>query len=51
MADEYYASSVSESVLNNVRNYINNQEEHHKRTTFNEEYENFMKTYKFEDQG
>lgn len=50
-ADEYYASSVSETMLSNVRNYINSQEEHHKKTTFNEEYENFIKTYKFENQG
>lgn len=50
-ADEYYAASVSESVLGKVREYIKNQEEHHSKTTFNEEYENFIKTYKFENQG
>ena len=50
-ADEYFAISVSESILEKVRNYINNQEVHHSKTTFNEEYENFLKTYKFENQG
>ncbi len=30
-ANEYYAVSVSESVLDTVRAYIDNQEEHHKR--------------------
>lgn len=30
-ADEYYVVSVSESKLNDVRRYIHNQEEHHKR--------------------
>jgi putative transposase len=33
-ANEYYAVSVSESVLNDVRAYIDCQEEHHKKTTF-----------------
>ena len=46
-ADEYYAVSVSESMLDKVREYIRNQEEHHKRTTFKNEYEEFIKKYKF----
>ncbi len=50
-ADEYFAVSVSESVLEKVRSYINNQEKHHRKITFNEEYEIFIKTYKFESQG
>lgn len=45
--DEYYAASVSESILNRVRNYIRNQEEHHKRKTFKEEYEEFMEQHGF----
>ena len=36
--DEYYGHSVSESGLGNVRRYIQNQEEHHRKTTFGEEY-------------
>jgi len=46
-ADEYYAVSVSESMLEKVREYIRNQEEHHKRTTFKNEYEEFIKRYQF----
>tara|TARA_R110000737_G_scaffold353433_2_gene405295 strand:- start:13835 stop:14065 length:231 start_codon:yes stop_codon:yes gene_type:complete len=46
--DEYFAVSVSESKLNKVRDYIRNQEEHHKRNTFQEEYEAFIIKYGFE---
>ena len=35
--DGYYAVSVSESNLKNVRNYIKNQEAHHKNISFIEE--------------
>jgi putative transposase len=38
-ADEYFAASVSESQIERVRNYIKNQEEHHRKKTFSEEYE------------
>src|SRR6266705_6393530 len=38
-ANEYYAVSVSESVLETVRAYIDNQEEHHKKRTYVEEVE------------
>ena len=40
--DEYFAVSVSESVLESVRKYIANLEEHHKTNNFNEEFEGFM---------
>ncbi|MGV3527721.1 MAG: IS200/IS605 family transposase [Flavisolibacter sp.] len=50
-ADEYFAVSVSESMLGKVRAYIDGQEEHHRKKSFSEEYEDFMKTYKFTDQG
>ena len=30
--DEYFATSVSESNPNKIRNYIKNQEEHHKKS-------------------
>jgi len=46
-ADEYFAVSVSEDKLNNVRNYINNQEEHHKKITFLDEYHSFLKHFHF----
>ena len=43
--DDYFAVSVSESQVDKVREYINNQEEHHKKKTFMQEYENFMKKF------
>ena len=45
--DEYYAVSVSKSILKNVREYIVNQEEHHKKKTFNEEVDEFVSKYGF----
>jgi len=36
--DEYFAVAVSESMLEKVRNYIKNQEDHHKKKTFNHEF-------------
>lgn len=47
MGDDYFAASVSESMLDKVREYIKNQEEHHKKVTFTQEYENFIKKYNF----
>ncbi len=46
--DEYFAVSVSESMVEQVRNYIKNQEEHHKRKTFAQEYDEFILRYGFE---
>ena len=46
--DEYFAVSVSESILPAVRKYIYNQEEHHRVKTFSEEYDDFIKKYGFE---
>ena len=46
--DEYFAVSVSESAIDKVRNYIKNQEEHHSKKTFQEEYEDFISKYGFE---
>ncbi len=45
--DEYFAVSVSESQLDTVRNYIKNQEEHHKHKTFQQEYDEFITKYQF----
>jgi REP element-mobilizing transposase RayT len=50
-ADEYFAASVSESVLDKVRTYIKNQEEHHKVITFTQEYNQFITKYKFQVHG
>jgi len=48
--DEYLAVSVSESILDNVREYIKNQEEHHSIKTFQQEYDEFIIKYGFEKQ-
>ena len=45
--DEYYAVSVSDSMIGNVREYIKNQEEHHKKKTFQQEYDGFILEYGF----
>ena len=50
-ANEYYAVSVSESVLETVRAYIDNQEEHHKKRTYVEEVEEFLQKYSFSHHG
>ncbi len=49
--EEYIAVSVSESQINKVRNYIKNQEEHHRSKTFSEEYRLFLDKYGFEQLG
>lgn len=46
--DEYIAVSVSHSMIDKVREYVHNQEEHHKRKSFMEEYEDFKKKCGFE---
>lgn len=45
--DEYFAASVSESQLGRVRNYIRNQEEHHKKKSFHHEYDSIIRKYGF----
>jgi REP element-mobilizing transposase RayT len=47
-AEEYFAASVSDDKAEVVRNYINNQEEHHRILPFLEEYNRFLKHYGFE---
>ena len=41
----YGAFSVSESGLLKIKNYIINQKEHHKKISFQEEYDRFIKLY------
>ncbi|MEK7226611.1 MAG: transposase, partial [Bacteroidota bacterium] len=41
-ADDYCAISVSPSNVNRVRNYIRNQEAHHMKLTFQQEWEHFV---------
>ena len=47
--DDYFAVSVGESQFDAVDRYISNQEEHHQRKTFQQEYDEFIKNYQFED--
>lgn len=44
----YGVFSVSESKIEAVKVYIDNQEEHHKRVTFQEEYRGFLRRYNVE---
>lgn len=46
--DDYWAVSVSESHLQSIREYVKNQEEHHKTKSFTEEINEFMKKYGWE---
>jgi REP element-mobilizing transposase RayT len=40
--DDYFAASVSDSAVQKVRTYIENQEEHHRKKSFSEEWGEFM---------
>jgi len=42
----YGAFSVSQSHVERVRSYIQNQEEHHRRKTFEDEFRSLLKAYK-----
>ena len=42
------AFTVSQSVVSNVIEYIKNQEEHHRKKTFKEEYVEFLKAYQID---
>ena len=46
--DEYFVVSVNESTLPSVRKYIANQEEHHQKVSFNDEFEVFLKRAGFQ---
>lgn len=46
--DEYFAVSVSESMIDKVRNYIRNQECHHVHKTWEEEYNELIEKYGFQ---
>jgi len=43
--DDYFAVSISESQVETVTNYINNQEQHHAKKTFDDEVDEFMTRY------
>jgi len=44
----YGAFSVSQSNVEDVRNYIRTQREHHKKTTFQDEFRTFLKRHEIE---
>ncbi len=46
--DEYFAVAVSESAIQNVRDYIKNQEQHHSKKSFQQEYDDFIEKYNFD---
>lgn len=46
--DEYFALSISESMIGRVREYVLNQEVHHRKKTFQEEFDEFIKKYNFD---
>ena len=45
--DSYFAVSVSESQVDKVRRYIDLQEEHHRKRSFTEEYQEFIELHGF----
>jgi REP element-mobilizing transposase RayT len=45
---DYFAVSVSESGIDAVRGYIDNQEKHHQKKTFTEDYEEFISKFGFQ---
>jgi len=46
--DEYFAVSIGESQVDAVRKFIRNQEIHHKKKSFQQEYNEFIANYNFE---
>lgn len=45
--DDYFAVSVSESQIEKVRNYIDEQVEHHRVKSFDDEYREFIEKFGF----
>lgn len=46
--DDYFAVSVSQSHVERVRKYIQNQDKHHRKITWDEETDLFIRKYGFE---
>ena len=46
--DEYFAIGVCDDKIQIVRDYIANQENHHKKISFSEEYDKFIERYGFD---
>jgi len=49
--DDYFAVSVSQSQIDIVRKYIHNQQNHHIKITFHQEYKEFISRYDFNKDG
>ncbi len=47
--DEYFAVSVSESIIEKVRNYIKNQEAHHNKKSFQDEFKEMIDKFGFQE--
>jgi putative transposase len=47
--DEYFAVSVSESVIDKVRDYIKNQEEHHSKRSFQKKMMSLLRNLDFKN--
>jgi REP element-mobilizing transposase RayT len=48
-ADKYFAASVSDNKIDFVRAYIDNQQTHHLKQTFTEEYKEFLSNLGYEE--
>lgn len=46
-AEDYFAASISEGAVTKVKNYIANQDEHHSKMTFDQEFESFKTAHGF----
>jgi putative transposase len=46
--DDYFAVSVSESLIESVTRYIKNQEKHHQKNSFDDEVNEFLEKYGWE---
>jgi len=49
--DEYFAISVSQSAVNSVRSYIDTQEQHHRKMTFQDEYNELLELCGFQKES
>ena len=47
----YWGVSIGEKDLDRVREYIKNQEEHHRKKSFDKEFKLFVEKYGFEEQS
>jgi REP element-mobilizing transposase RayT len=49
-ADKYFAASVSNDKIETVRTYIDNQQIHHQKQTFMEEYKHFLNSLGYDEE-